>query len=532
MPHRTLPARLSRTRLTTFTVGLAALGLSLAACGGSTPGGTPGSDKAAGTSGPLKLAFVGAISTPDPDTAYDGSELNLVNSAYEGLLDYQPGQAEPKLVGRLATAWKANADNTEFTFTLRQGVTFHDGTPFTAAAVKASFDRRTKVAGGPAYMVAGVDSVTTNGDHAVTVKLSSPSASFLDLLASPFGPKMISPTALKAHPWTGEDDDWFATHDAGTGPYAYTAFDPGVSYGLKSYAKYWGAAPGYANVSFSVVSNLSTVQLQLQHGDVDGLIGYTDSSSFSALKKVTDLKTYAYPSMQTPTLFVNPKSAALGDDTARKSFVSGIDFPTLAKLALGDTGTSTTQVFPQNLLPSGVNQQKITYAAGALASLSGKKISCGYAESSSSAQALCDNLTAMLNKAGIKATSTGFAYGTYFPALGKGKDAPDVTFFSGFPDTASPDAWGTVFYTPDGGLDLFGASVPGLADKLSEAASKDDDALYGEAASMASESAYWYSVANSLGTSVFRSSVSGVDKSWSPVITGVLQLQDLRPAGK
>ncbi len=461
----------------------------------------------------------------------------MVNSAYEGLLDYQAGQADPKLVGRLATAWKANADNTEFTFTLRDGVTFHDGTPFTAAAVKNSFDRRVKVDGGPAYMVKGIKSVTTNGDHEVTVRLSSPNASFLDLLASPFGPKMISPTALKAHPWTGEDNDWFATNDAGTGPYEYTGFNPGVSYALKSYSSYWGSKPGYANVDFSVVSNMSTVQLQLQHGDVDGLIGYTDSASFSSLKKVSNLKSYAFPSMQTPTLFVNPKSATLGDDATRKSFVAGIDFPTLAKTALGDTGTSTTQVFPQNLLPADENQQKITYDAGALTALaggrlSGRTIKCGYAESSSSGQALCDNLTAMLNQKGIKASSAGYAAGTYYSGLGKGKDAPDVTFFSGFPDTASPDAWGFVFYTPDGGLDLFGASVPGLADKLGEAAAKNDDALYGQAAAMVSESAYWYSVANSLGTAVFQSDVTGVDTSWNPVITGVLQLQDLSPAGK
>ncbi|GLY33004.1 ABC transporter substrate-binding protein [Kineosporia sp. NBRC 101731] len=524
MPHR--------MRFTALTAGLAVTALALTACSGSTPGTT--STGSSDTT--LNLAFLGAISTPDPDSAYDGYELNLVNSAYEGLLDYQPGQAEPKLVGRLATAWQANDDNTEFTFTLREGVTFHDGTPFNADAVKASFDRRVDVDAGPAYMVKGVKDVTTDGDYQVTVTLKSANSSFLDLLASPFGPKMISPTALKEHPWKGEDDNWFATNDAGTGPYTYTGFDPGVSYDLKTYAQYWGDEPGYQDVHFDVVSNMSTVQLQLKKGEVDGLIGYTDSSSFSSLKKVENLKTYAFPSMQTPTLFVNPKSPELGDDTTRKQFVGGIDFPELAKLALGDTGTSTTQVFPQNLLPEAVNQQKISYDEGALADLAGgalqdRTISCGYAESSSSGQALCDNLTAMLNQAGVKADSTGYAAGTYYSGLAKGADAPDVTFFSGFPDTASPDAWGTVFYTPDGGLDLFGASVPGLADKLAQAATKDDDALYGDAASMVSESAYWYSVANSLGTAVFQKDVTGVEESWNPVITGVLQLAHLSPSG-
>lgn len=283
-----------------------------------------------------------------------------------------------------------------------------------------------------------------------------------------------------------------------------------------------------------MVSNLSTVQLQLEKGDVDGLIGYTDSASFSSLQSKQNLKTYAFPSMQTPTLFVNPASPELGDDATRKSFVAGIDFAGLAQKALGDTATATTQVFPENLIPADVNEQKIEHEDEALAALASGKlssgtVSCGYPESSSSGQALCDNLTAMLNEAGIKADSTGFAQGTYFPALEKGD--LDVTFFSGFPDTAHPDAWGTVFYTPKGGLDLFGAEVPGLSDLLAEAAETEDAAKYGEVAAKVSESAYWYSAAKSLGTAVFQSGVGGVEQSWNPVITGYLELQYLTPAG-
>ncbi len=415
-----MPQR-SRTTIS-LSAGLAALVLGLSACSGSTPGADTGTT--AGGEDTLRLAFLGGISTPDPDSAYDGYELNLVNSAYEGLLDYRPGQAEPELVGRLATEWTASDDNTEFTFTLREGVTFHDGTPFTADAVKASFDRRLAVDAGPAYMVKGVESVTSSGENEVTVRLSSPNASFLDLLASPFGPKMISPAALKEHPWTGEEDNWFATNDAGTGPYSYSAFEPGVSYGLKEYADYWGEEPGYANVDFAVASNLSTVQLQLEKGEVDGLIGYTDSASYASLESKENLTGYTFPSMQTPTLFVNPKSPELSDDATRKAFMAGIDFPSLAQKALGDTGAPTTQVFPENLIPAELNQQKIQPVPGALpdlaeGKLSGGTISCGYPESSASGQSLCDNLTAGLNEAGVKAESTGYASGTFFPALEK-----------------------------------------------------------------------------------------------------------------
>lgn len=508
--------------------------LALTGCsGGSTPG---GGSAAAASDTTLDIAFLGDISTPDPDTAYDSSEMNLVNSAYEGLLDYQPGQAEPELVGKLATDWTANEDNTVFTFTLREGVTFHDGTPFDSSAVKASFDRRTAVGEGPAYMVAGVTNVETPSPTEVVITLGAPNSSFLDLLASPFGPKMVSPTALDTHPVDpGAESDWFDNHDAGTGPYTYGEFQPGVAYDLVAFEDYWGDEVVYERVHFEVVSSMATIQLKLRNGELDGLIGYSDDQSFKAMSGEEGLETYAFPSMQTPTLFVNPASAALGDQATRVQLLSGIDFAELAETALGDTGEPTDEVFPKNLLPAESNKQVIEHDPGALdaladGALTGATISCGYSETSPISQVLCDNLAAALNGAGITTRSVGFAAGAYYDALDKGAAAPDVTFFTGFPDTAHPDAWAFVFYTPDGGLDLFGADVPGLADLLAGAVETDDEAAYAEAARMVSESGLWYSVATSDGTAVFSDDVAGVDEAWHPVITSVLDLSRLRPA--
>ncbi|HEX7824245.1 MAG TPA: ABC transporter substrate-binding protein [Mycobacterium sp.] len=524
MPHR--------SRLKAVAAGVLVLAIITACSGGSTLGGTT-STHGANT---LHVAFFGDISTPNPDTAYDGPELNLVDSAYEGLLDYAPGQQKPQLVGKLATSWKANPDNTQFTFTLRDGVTFHDGTPFDSSAVKASFDRRHAVGQGPAYMVDDVKSVETPSPTQVVVTLTEPNSAFLDLLASPFGPKMISPAALAAHPVTPEGADWFDTHDAGTGPYGYGTFVQGVSYELQANDHYWAAKPAYTTVKFAVLSSMSTIQLQLEQGSIDALIGYTDNVSFADYQANKKLATYAFPSMQTTMLMVNPASPALSDAAVRHRFLSGIDFPTLTRSALGGTAEVTDEVFAKGLVPSNLNQQVIPHDADALANLAsgplaGKTVRLAYAQNSGAAKALSDNLTAILNTAGIKATSTSLDVGTYYDELKKGADAPDITFYAGFPDTAHPGAWGSVFYAPTGGLNLFGANVTGLADVLAAARRTDDLALYGQAARMVSESGYWYSVATSKATVVAQPGVAGIDGAWHPVITGVLALNLLHPAG-
>src|SRR5690348_10709751 len=89
---------------------------------------------------------------PDPDVYCAGQGLILTTCACEGLLAYKGGTATPTLEPSLAASWTASPDLKTYTFQLRKGVTFHDGTPFTSAAVKPSFDRRAAVNQGPAYM--------------------------------------------------------------------------------------------------------------------------------------------------------------------------------------------------------------------------------------------------------------------------------------------------------------------------------------------------------------------------------------------
>lgn len=516
-------------------VTVAASVLVLSACGGQ------GALSGSGTGGAktLKVGILGDFSSVDPDVAYDGTELNLVNSAYEGLLHYQTGSSTPKLEGVLAKDWTVSGNNTIYTFDLVHGVTFHDGTKFTSAAIEPSFKRRLAVGKGPAYMVAGVKSIQTEGDYKVKITLKSPNSAFLAYLASPFGPKMLSPKVLKGNP-NNNASDYLATKDAGTGPYQYINFTPGTSYSLKAYDKYWGNKPGYSKIVFTSYSNMASVQLKLESGQLDGFLGYTDKATFQDIKSKDSgkLNAYTYDSMQSPLLFINPMSGSLSNQNVRLKLLSGIDFTSLVNEAAGNLAQVSNAAFPKTLLGTAANDQNVTYDAKALSqlssgALSGKTISIAYPSTSPDAKAYCDNLAAHLNAAGIKATSTGYAQGTYYSTLAKGAAAPDLTVFTGFPDAADPACWGNVFYIPGGGLDLFGANVNGVSDLLNKASitsnSIEREKLYGQVAQKISASGYWHTIAMSKGTAIFNKSVSSVDKANVPVITSVLDMKVLKP---
>src|SRR5882757_441780 len=136
---------------------VAVVGLILSAC--STKSSTTGAGSTPSTNGTLNLAYLADMSVPDPDVFYDVEGNTVILSVYQGLVDYKPDSTTIEPV--LATSWDISPDQTTYTFHLRPGVTFHDGTPFDATAAKASFQRRISVASAPAYMLAQVADMQT-----------------------------------------------------------------------------------------------------------------------------------------------------------------------------------------------------------------------------------------------------------------------------------------------------------------------------------------------------------------------------------
>src|SRR6185436_4403906 len=135
-------------------------------------------------------------------------------------------------------------------FKLLDGVKFSDGTPFDSAAAKASFQRRIDLKGGPSYMLADVQSMSTPDPSTFVVQLSKPSQVFLDYLASPYGPLMPSPTAVKKNAKEDDHDSKsFGSPSAGTGPYQHPTVKRGSLFQLTTNPHYPGSKPYFKTVN-------------------------------------------------------------------------------------------------------------------------------------------------------------------------------------------------------------------------------------------------------------------------------------------
>lgn len=168
----------------------------------------------------------------------------------------------------LATSWSANEDSTVWDFEIRQGVTFHDGEPLNAAAVKANLDRFVDPDVGAAYafLLGTVEEIEAVDEYTLRLSLSQPFAPILAHLSHSFI-GIVSPAQLAP---LGPDD----TFDIpiGTGPYVMDRWSRGETIRLSVNENYWGSVPAIPNVVFNFIPEASALMVALETGEADAIM--------------------------------------------------------------------------------------------------------------------------------------------------------------------------------------------------------------------------------------------------------------------
>jgi peptide/nickel transport system substrate-binding protein len=509
------------TRNSRATVVLAAglVGaLTLAACSGSS--GSNSSSNTAPTDHVLKLSFLqDPGQPPDPDIYYAGQGLLLTTNTYEGLLTYKTGTATPTLEPALATSWKESPDHKTFTFALRHGVTFHDGTPFTAAAIKASFDRRAAVNQGPAYMVSDIASITTQGDYSATITLKHSNAAFLAYLACAYGPKMMSPTALKAQAGKDHAQTYLTTHDIGTGAYTLTDAKVGSHYALQAYDKYWGAKPYFSTVDLPVITDSSAQQLQFNNGQVAAILHDLPSSAVTSYLGNKKYNSYTLPTMMSDYLYVNPSKGMLTSQQNRQALLKAIDVDALVKQAYFGRGVKATQVYPANMMATQYAAQQIAFDPSALKSIAAslpsnqKTLTIGYDSGQTDNQLVANLISAQLASVGITAKVQSYPTSEIFGWIGDPKGAPEMLATLGWPDAPPAYTWAHISFDADGGLNYLHCASTEASKLIAEGLVTGSDHTFSDAAQSASQTGCWMNMVNVSDFMVAQPWLKGVENA-------------------
>ncbi len=269
------------------------------------------------------------VQTFDPQIVYDNT-LVITRGFYEGLLGLK--DSTPQIVPQLATSWTATPDAKVWTFKLRQGVNFHDGTPFTAEAVRLAMERLLTINRGLAYAFHGiVDKVETPDPATVRFTLTGPDAAFAAKLAAVSGMKVVSPTAVKAHT-QGTDlaQGWLKDHEVGTGPYVLESYDKGAGQiVLTQFPGYWGGwrTPHVKRIILKIVTEASTQRLMLEQGDADVLTIVAPDVA-RAVEKEAGIKVLRFPTMRIFYIAMNTQHEVLKDVKIRQALSYAFDYVT------------------------------------------------------------------------------------------------------------------------------------------------------------------------------------------------------------
>jgi peptide/nickel transport system substrate-binding protein len=359
-----------RIKIAFFTLLAVTAAVILVGCGSSSKSSASDSFVFASSADPVLL---------DPALISDGESLRITNQIFESLVGFKPGGSE--IVPQLATSWTPSDDALSWTFKLREGVKFSDGTPFNAAAVCYNYDRWynfpatlqnpavsyywNTVFGGfanPAGENPGPDkslykSCEANGDNEVTLHLTRRSSSFLSAIGLPnFG--IASPTALKKYDAdSGTVDDTgvfhptgtFATKNpVGTGPYMLQSWEPSVKLVLVANPEYSGTKPEISRVIYRPIADNAARLQALQSGEIQGM-DYVAPQDYSTIEGDDSLQLLKRPVSSVGYIGLNQAIPPMDNPLVRQAVAHAIDKAAVVKAVYGQTGEVANQFLPPSL---------------------------------------------------------------------------------------------------------------------------------------------------------------------------------------
>ncbi len=212
----------------------------------------------------------------DPATVYDFRSWQVITNVYDRLVTYE-GNETKYVVPMLAERWEVSEDGRVYTFYIRKGVKFHDGTELTAEDVAYSLIRVIKMEQPPSWMLTqclnetGIEVVDK---YTVRITLAKPYAAFLKILATPTC-SIVSKKYVEEHGGItpGEENPWMNEHAMGTGPFKVKEWVKGEKIVLEAFPDYWRGAPKLKEVEIRFVPEVSTRIMLLKKGEADVIIG-------------------------------------------------------------------------------------------------------------------------------------------------------------------------------------------------------------------------------------------------------------------
>lgn len=231
--------------------------------------------------------------TLDPSQMLDGESAKVCDMVYDTLVQYRGTTTD--IEPALAKMWESSADGLMWTFHLRQGVQFQDGTALNANAVVFSLSRPNALS--RSFYEEFIDQITALDDFTVQIHLKTPYAPFLSTMASSEN-AIVSPIAV-AH--FGES---FGNNPVGTGPFKFVQWDRNDQIVLTANNTHWAGKPEIDRLIFRSIPDNSERYMELQEGDIH-IMEFPNADDLATIRGDTRLELLMQPSLNVGYLAMN-----------------------------------------------------------------------------------------------------------------------------------------------------------------------------------------------------------------------------------
>lgn len=386
----------------------------------------------------------------DPALEEDGESFKVCDNIYDTLVQYKESSTE--LEPGLAETWESSEDGLTWTFYLRKGVKFHDGTPFNAEAVLFSLNRQHEkthpfhnVSGSYVYWVATglaeiVDKISIIDDFTVQITLKTPYSPFIYTIAiTPFA--IVSPTAVKK--W---GDEYF-NNPVGTGPFKFSRWDKKDKIVLLANDDYWGDRPNLDRVIFRSIPDNAVRLIELQQGGLHAM-EFPNPDDLQQIQSDDSLELLSQPGMNIGYLAMNMDKPPLDNQKVRLAINHAIDKQTIIKHLYQGLGIPAKNPIPPTLWSYDDTIQEYDYNPELAKQLLAQ---AGYPNGFETTlwalpvprpyipdgRALAEVIQSELRDVGIKAKIVTYDWGTYLERTKNGEH--DMAMLGWSADLGDPD---------------------------------------------------------------------------------------------
>ncbi|NLV97990.1 MAG: ABC transporter substrate-binding protein [Desulfovibrionales bacterium] len=297
----------------------------------------------------LVVGVTSDMHTMDPGVSSDNIDWRQIYPCYDRLVKYkvENGLGSTEVEPMVAESWTVSDNGLEWIFTIRQGISFGDGSPLTAEAVRYSLDRTLAIGKGPADNIGAIETMEVVDDYTLKITLKNPYGPFLQTLATN-GAAIINPKVAAQEVDGDKAQKYLAEHADGSGPFTLVEWTRGQRCVLEAKANYWGVKPALKKVIIRFMTEGADRRMALEQGDVD-IAEYILIDQIPALEKNPDIVVHRFPSQMVEYVYVNCQDPKLSNPQVRQALSYAVDYQGIIDHVLQGSGVQMRGPIPDGM---------------------------------------------------------------------------------------------------------------------------------------------------------------------------------------